>query len=218
MSESLVEYWSRLAPSDLIHPADQTVWQRLGPAFSPCLPTPYYGRIADAPVVLLFLSPGQSDQDLIEADDPNAQQRYHRVRAGQQPLASREEWPGLWEWWTTRTRAFGPPEELQEHVAVLNISAYKSTEFADHAALAALPSCRFTIQWAQRVLFPQAEAGRRVVVCLRAAQWWGLRAGRRYGASLYAPHVNRAGHMVKGDGADRDEVIRAVRAAVTSHI
>lgn len=218
LSDSLIKYWSRLGPSDRIHPDDRVVWDRLAPTFSPCLPTPYYGRIADAPVVLLFLSPGLSDRDLPEAEDPDAQRRYMRIRAGQEPLATAESWKDLWDWWTPRTRIFGPPEELRHRVAVLNVSAYKSKDFDDHAALAALPSCRATIEWAQRVLFPEAEAGRRVVVCLRASRWWGLTAGKRYGASLYAPLVNRAGHMVKGDGADRDEVILAVRNAVTSRI
>jgi hypothetical protein len=56
---SLVSFWSRLGPSDRIHPEDQKVWDRLKPGFDPnCLPTPYYGRIVDASVVLLFLSPG----------------------------------------------------------------------------------------------------------------------------------------------------------------
>lgn len=216
MPNSLIEYWSRLGPHDLIHPDDRATWDRLAPTFSPCLPTPYYGRLADAPVVLLYLSPGLSDQDLAEARDPKAQQRYVRIRAGQEPLATAENWKDLWDWWTPRTRVFGKPDELRQRVAVLNISPYKSKDFTDHAALAALPSCRATIEWAQRVLFPDAEAGRRVVVCLRAAQWWGLTAGKRYGSSLFAPLVNRAGHMVKGDGVDRDHVIAAVKAAAGS--
>jgi len=44
---------------------------------------------------------------------------------------------------------------------VLNIGAYHSTAFADYQLLAALPSCRVSLDWAQGVLFPQAVKGDR---------------------------------------------------------
>ena len=62
--------------------------------------------------------------------------------------------------------------------------------------LAALPSSRVSIDWAQRVLFPEAMSGRRVVICLRAARYWGLQDGKRYGRALFAPLVARNGHMI----------------------
>jgi hypothetical protein len=34
-----------------------------------------------------------------------------------------------------------------------------------YASLLALPSSRVSMEWAQSVLFPQAEAGRRIVIC-----------------------------------------------------
>jgi hypothetical protein len=62
-------------------------------------------------------------------------------------------------------------------LAILNIGAYHSKDFPDRHLLSALPSCRTSIDWAQKVLFPQAERRERLVVCLRAAGNWGLQKG-----------------------------------------
>jgi len=69
-----------------------------------------------------------------------------------------------------------------------------------------------SLDWAQTVLFPEAEAGKRVVICLRAAEFWGLGRGQKYGASLFSPAVTRGGHML--NGPMKDEVIEATRRAV----
>jgi hypothetical protein len=53
------------------------------------------------------------------------------------------------------------------------------------------------LDWAQSVLFPQAERGERVVICMRAVNFWGLEAGQRYGKALFAPQTTRGGHMRK---------------------
>jgi hypothetical protein len=95
---------------------------------------------------------------------------------------------------------------------LLNIGAYHSKTFADAPLLAALPSSRASISWAQDVLFPEAEAGKRVVICLRSARFWGLKAGRQYGISLFAPHVTRGGHMKHGKM--RKRIIESVRAII----
>jgi len=69
-----------------------------------------------------------------------------------------------------------------------------------------------SIAWAQDVLFPQAIAGDRVVICLRATRFWGLEIGKKYGQSLFAPHVTRGGHM-KHDKM-RTQIIKAVKAKI----
>jgi hypothetical protein len=63
--------------------------------------------------------------------------------------------------------------------------------------LLALPSSRVSLAWAQEVLFPAAEAGDRIVICMRSAAYWGLEAGRNYSGTLFAPLVNRGGHLLK---------------------
>lgn len=115
-------------------------------------------------------------------------------------------------WRTGRVKCFGEWEDLRTKIAVLNIGCYHSKTFADAPLLAALPSSRVSIDWAQNVLFPDAIAARRTVVCLRSARFWGLQEGKRFGKALFAPKVTRAGHMVKNEM--REQVIRKVRAAL----
>lgn len=98
---------------------------------------------------------------------------------------------------------------MQTKVAILNIGAYHSKTFADVPLLAALPSSRVSLDWAQRVLFPQAIAGNRIVICLRAARFWGLKEGKSYGEALFAPPVTRSGYMKHG--RMRRIVIREVK-------
>jgi hypothetical protein len=81
--------------------------------------------------------------------------------------------------------------------------------------LAALPSSRVAIDWAQNVLFPDAIKGKRVVICLRSAKYWGLdpgTKGRKYGEALFAPLTVRAGHMQHG--SLREEIREKVRASL----
>jgi hypothetical protein len=47
------------------------------------------------------------------------------------------------------------------------------------------------LDWAQSVLFTQAERGERVVICMREVNFWGLEAGQRYGKALFAPQTTR---------------------------
>lgn len=162
-------------------------------------------------MVLLYLSPGWSEHDPKEAESKLCQEREMRVRRGREPM--RTEGPGV-KWLSERTRCFKLDwKQISSKMAVLNIGAYHSKTFADAPLLAALPSSRVSIGWAQDVLFPQAIAGQRVVVCLRAARFWGLKTGERVGKSLFAPHVTRGGHMQHDKM--RDQIIKAARAAVS---
>ena len=64
-------------------------------------------------------------------------------------------------------------EEIKRHFATLNIGAYHSKDVKSYASLLALPSSRVSLSWAQNHLFPEADAGRRIVICMRAAAFWG---------------------------------------------
>ena len=107
----------------------------------------------------------------------------------------------------------GDWQHARDKIAPMNIGAYHSKSFVDHDVLASLPSSRVALDWAQSVLFPEAEAGKRVVVCMRSARYWGLRAGEIYGRSLFAPDTVRGGHMRKG--SMRDNIVRAAREALS---
>jgi len=205
-------FWSVVGPTDTVHPADRDVFGRVEGKHQfdlRCLPSCFMGPLRTAPNVLLYLSPGFRESDAEEAKSPREQDRYMRMRSGDQRLPGADEHKPTFAWWSSKTRVFGPAEGLRTQIAVLNIGAYHSRKFNDDPLLVALPSSLVSIDWAQRELFPQAEAGDRIVICLRASRFWGLAKGLQHGF-LFAPHVTQSGHMHEGEM--RDEIIRKVRA------
>lgn len=206
----IFDFWSKIGPADHIHPADLEFF-----ASNPShgfdhrgLPGCFMGPLRSAPVVLLYLSPGADDG--ADADTEANQQRQKRMRAGNEPLPGNTDNEATWKWWTSRTNCFGEDWNfLRSRVAFLNIGAYHSKEVRDVSLVLTLPSSRVTLDWASRVLFPQAIAGDRVVICMRSQRLWGLNGGRT-GRSLFAPAVTRGGHM--HHGPVREEVIAAVKA------
>jgi hypothetical protein len=103
--------------------------------------------------------------------------------------------------------------DIKQHFAVLNIGAYHSKDVKSYSSLLALPSSRVSLTWAQDHLFPEAEAGKRVVICMRAAAYWGLDTGRKYPGTLFAPDVNRGGFLI--NGPEKDAIVKAVRQHLT---
>ena len=210
----IFSFWAACPPDAFEHPQDAPVFARAGDMGFDlrCLPSNVWGPLRAARLVLLFLSPGFVPFDLEYAKRPSSHAIMDRRRKGMEPLDAEDDHPPGWKWWTSRTKAFGTPEELHDKVAILNIGAYHSKTFDDAHALMALPSSRAAIGWAQSVLFPEAEQGKRVVVCLRKPRAWGLTRGQSYPGTLYAPHVNAAGYMVKRP--PREAMIRAARMAL----
>ena len=219
VATNIFDFWGQISPAGYVHPADQNVFHRLGldgHGFNhKTLPACFMGPLQTAPVVLLFMSPGLSPQDEALAKTKKMQDYYVRRRQGNEPLPDVDT-PGA-KWWTERTKCFETDEidaaRIALKLAVLNIGAYHSKEMNDPELLAALPSSRVCLDWAQNVLFPAAESGERVVVCLRAAKFWGLRSEKKYKGTLFAPPVTRGGHMIRGP--NRDKVIKAVRVALS---
>jgi hypothetical protein len=210
----IFSFWSECPADARVHPRDAPVFERAGDmGFNlQCLPSNVWGTLKTARVVLLFLSPGFDEWDLAYAEQPSSHALFARRRQGIEPLDSKEEHPKAWQWLASRTKAFGTPAELRDRLAILNIGAYHSKTFNDDHALMALPSSRASIDWAQAVLFPEAERGERVVVCLRKARAWGLTRGKPNPGTLFAPLVNAAGYMVKGAG--REMIATAARKAM----
>jgi hypothetical protein len=101
----------------------------------------------------------------------------------------------------SRIKNFGDYETVKDKIALLNIGAYHSVDVKSFGSLLALPSSRVSLGWAQEALFPDAEAGKRIVICMRSC--WGLEQGRKYEGGLFAPQVNRSGHLLKNDANDR---------------
>ena len=215
MTGDIVQYWSRLKDHDTTHPDDRVVFDRLDGAHGfdlRCLPSCFFGPIATAPVVVLYLSPGlKEDIDHRQAASPEGRAWYRETRAGRALLPHEHENEAGWRWGVTRTGCFGKPKDVQPHIALLNLSGYHSRTFADWPLLSALPSCRATLSWAHNVLFPDAIAEKRIVICLRSPRYWGLYSGFSEG-SLYAPEATRSGHMIKS--ALRDEIIEKVKRSI----
>lgn len=214
--DDIFEFWSpsQIKRGEKIHPADRDVFQRIdeekhGFKIKNCLPASYAGRLRSAPVVLLYLSPGFSAQDISDALSDEGKDYYLRRWTGNEPISG--EMSG-YEWFISRTKCFCGFEIAKDKIAILNIGAYHSKNVANYASLLALPSSRIAVSWAQKVLFPEAEAGNRIVICMRSASYWGLETGKIYGNYLFAPQVTRSGHLVKN--TERQKIIEIVKERI----
>ncbi len=209
----IFDFWAECRPDAHVHPADAKVLGRVAHQFElGCLPIAFTGPLRTAPVVLLFLSPGLAEDDAEHAATERRQAWYGFQRTGWAPFPTRDDYAPAWGWWAKIVQQFNvEPEAARDKIAVLNIGAYHSKSFNDWHMLTALPSSRVTMDWAQSVLFPQAESGERVVVCLRSAKLWGLEKDGDNGRTLYAPKHGRSGIMHKG--LMRDEISVTVKKA-----
>jgi hypothetical protein len=214
LSADIFEFWSQISRGENVHPADRKVFERMDPhkhGFRlDCLPSSFGGRLRDAPIVLLYLSPGFGKQDKVDAQKDEGKDYYVRRWKGYEPIRDIE---GNWMW--SRTRIFGDYKAVRDKIALLNIGAYHSANVRSFASLLALPSSRVSLGWAQDVLFPEAEAGKRIVICMRSASYWGLEQGRKYkGTLLFAPKVNRGGYLHKND--ENRRLVELVRTRLST--
>ena len=135
MTIDLFEFWSACSPTDRIHPTDRDVFDRLKDSHGfdlQCLPCCFMGPLKTAPVVLLYLSFGLDDEDLVEATCERGRDRYMKMRLGTQPLPGPDEHRIAWTWWTSRTKCFGGKwQDLRTKIATLEICAYHSRKFRD---------------------------------------------------------------------------------------
>ena len=204
MTTDIFDFWAQIAPTAHVHPADVAVLARAKHAFDlKALPGCFMGPLRSAPVVLLFLSPGLSEQD--EAT-PALVEWHRRNRLGTS-LVSKETHLSAYRWWT-RHEEFWRSGGIGEHDAFSILGRIIPRRSQNHGLLAALPSSRVSLDWAQNVLFPEAEAGKRVVVCLRSAKY-GVGERQEIRWHSVAPNVTRGGHIA---GQQR-KIIEAAQAA-----
>jgi hypothetical protein len=210
----IFDFWSRIERGAHVHPADVKAFERMDAERHGfqlnCLPGCFAGKLKTAPIVLLFLSPGFAAADVDDANTEDGKDYRFRSWQGDEPF--RDNGPGR-AWLASLTKPFGDYETIKDKFAILNIGAYHSKDVKSYASLLALPSSRVSLTWAQEHLFPDAEAGKRVVLCMRSAAYWGLDAGRSYGKGLFAPLVNRRGHLFKTD--ENKKLIELVRERVS---
>ena len=206
--DSLFRFWAEMPVGSFRHPSARFVLERVPHAFPHTAPpNPFFGPLQSAPVVLLYLSPGLDAFDEKKADDPAYKSFFTFQWSGNAALPSEAEYAPWWQWWSRRVRQFGiDPLAVRERVAFLNISPYRSKSFHDWPMLAALPSSRAALDWAQDVLFPQAYDGGRIVVCMRSAKYWGLSPrmdGMPWGKGLYTLPFTQSGYLHHGEARER---------------
>jgi len=215
LNKDIFQFWAEMPEDANMHPADAHVFSRLEKNHDfdlTCRPGAYCGPLKTAKVVLLFLSPGLDPTDAVHGASPEGKKYYANQRSGTAMLPDAKQHEAAQNWLASATKQFGLDyEEARSTVAMLNIGAYKSKSFPDWHMLAALPSSRVCLDWAQSVLFPQAESGERVVVCLRSPNYWGVGIGEPIG-KLFRPECNRNAKMLHGPV--RAHIEESVRAAV----
>src|SRR5262245_27607344 len=125
----IFHFWAKVRSTDRVHPADRDVLTRVKHGFDlRCLPGCFGGKLRTAPVVLLYLAPGWSKQDRIDARSKLAQDYYMRRHRGREPF--RTDTPGF-RWLISRTKCFGDWKQIGPKLAILNIGAYHSKSFSD---------------------------------------------------------------------------------------
>jgi len=172
-----------------------------------CLPACFSGPLLTAPVVLLFLSPGYVGSEDAEAKTNDGKDYYYRKWRGKEPLRD-DGGPGT-DWYRSHTKRFADYQIARKKIAILNIGAYHSEKMDSYASMLALPSSRVTLDWAQRYLFPRAMAGKRIVICMRSAAYWGLEPGKKYPGTLFAPQTTIGGFLLKN--RESGKIVRLVR-------
>jgi hypothetical protein len=210
-----LRFWEKAISNLHVHPDDAVALETNQHALElDTLVGPFMGPVRTAPVVLLTLNPGSSGIERHEATVPAARDEMARNLGGDAPLPTFAVNPGGREWTTRRLRQFGLGyETASSKVAFVNLIPYRSREGANDMHMRKrLESFRMVRAWARDTLFPEAEAGERVVVCLRSAGAWGLEPDTQRGLSLFTPRFNRAGFMLHG--TMREKVGAAVRRAV----
>jgi hypothetical protein len=216
MPADIFKFWSQMEWGETIHPADTDVFGRMAPerhGFKlQCLPACFAGPLKTAPVVMLYLSPGYAPRHDLATHKGTCDEYWRRWK-GNQPLPDGEG-PGA-KWFRARTRLFGDYDMVREKIAVLNIGAYHSKNMGSYASMLALPSSRTALDWAQRVLFPQAEKKERIVICMRSHAYWGLEAEKIYDGHLFSPRTTRSGYLVESRKTHQG-IIKLVRDRLRS--
>jgi hypothetical protein len=216
-TEDFLRFWAKAIPSLQVHPDDGPALKGNGHELAlDTLVGPFMGPLRTASVVLLTLNGGLAGNGIErrEAMMPAGREWTAENLGGETPLPSFATNPAGREWTERRLAQFGLSyASAASKVAFVNLIPYRSREGAKDMRMAErLPSSLMVKAWARDTLFPEAEAGKRVVVCLRSARAWGLDPDTQRGQALFVPKFNRAGFMLHG--TMREEIGRAVRRAV----
>lgn len=205
-----------------VHPLDQGDVRLLLKRTKPKLitfPSPFFGRLLSAPLVLCYASPGVSKKKL-DLDVHDARRRgwiEKRLRSLNGRTAI--DFDGLHndsrEWVIRQLKSLlhvshDDAKKLGGKVAILELSAYRGvrTEW-DEVGL--LPTTNLTREWAKAVLFPEAIAKKRVVIVLRAAQWWALPPPPWRDGHLFVPKTTPGALIVSNSSRKARKVAKVAK-------
>ena len=215
-TNDFLDFWSKAIPNLQVHPDDEAALKTNRHEFQlDALVGPWMGPVRTAPVIILMLNGGLvgNGEEAVAAQMPTARASMARTLTGDAPLPNWEGNPKGREWTTKRLAQFGLSyKAAADKVAFINLMPYRSKNGAKDIRMAdRLESCRVMRSWMRDTIFKEAEAGERIVICLRSHQQWGLERGTNRGVSLFSPVCNRGGYTLLNE---REPIAKAVRQAV----
>jgi hypothetical protein len=220
-TEEFLAHWQKVVPAGLlVHPDDAPALKSENHYLAlDTLVGPFMGPVRTASVILLTLNGGVSGIEAIIAKEEEEREWFRRNLGGDEPLPDFSRNPGGQKWLARILKQFDLSRDTAANrVAFVNLIPYRSREGAKDAHIVkALPSSRLALSWIHRTIIPEAREGRRVLVCLRSPQDWGLSSPRErgilLGESFFIPKVNRGAIMLHGEF--REKVKEAVRSALS---
>ncbi|WP_428246275.1 hypothetical protein [Ferrovibrio sp.] len=227
----IFEMWNRPA-SDFqagdryIHPADKADVEEIFDYHRPYLntfPAPFWGPLRTAKLVLAYAGPGNTENDEDDDRTQAANPVWRNARCasfdGVTPFDAGLHHGRALRWFKSRARKVlgeDDPNSLDkfaDQIAFAELTAYRGPE-TKWREVAFLPTTQAMRTWARTVLFPEAEERKRVVLIMRAHQWWGVRKTPAWGRGhLYAPETNRSGFLVNACGIGQ-QARQAARVAL----
>ena len=164
------------------------------------LPVPYLGNLKDADIVILLLNPGfdytdywaeTKMPDLRKRLEDNLRQSFDGVEFPFAMLDPKFCWHGGFVWWEKKLHDviatiaeerfkrnyLAALKDLSNRLACIELVPYHSSSFNDHKLINLLPSIGKAREYVQRVLLPDAKAGKRTVIVTRQVKNWGLSRG-----------------------------------------
>ncbi len=219
-TQDLLRFWARAIPDLQVHPDDDAALRESRHSLVlDALVGPWMGPVRTATVVLLTLNGGYNGVEREEAKMPSVREAMARNLGGDTPLPDFATNRGGREWTERLLARFNLTYELAaSKVACVNLLPYRSVEGSrDLRMVEHLKSARLIWDWAHYTLFPEAEAGERVVICTRSVRaWWLDPDVPKRGQSLFVLKFTRRldWYLDQGSGPTRDDIILAVHAAI----
>lgn len=197
MSDDLPTYWGRMHRSALgwTHPDDERVLGSEPHTFNLQYPPPaFVGNVTSAKVIILVANGGY---------DPRVTPREFEAPSSETLYLQRLTQPTTAKWSEVAPyygRVNYAAMLFSGLAAAVNLCAYRSPKISQEPAnrrvIRNLPSARYNQDWLANTVFPQAEAGERLIVGKRCGLWdlpTSIKHSRGYIAdpAPVSPHLSK---------------------------